>query len=77
MFVRYGTHYAADRKTVEIIIDKYKDAQNNSGKLRAHAGFDFCGSPASECCGAARVVHKADHHAEYYEKYDNTEVSGV
>ena len=64
MSVGNRTHYRANRKAVEIVVDKNKYTKRNSSELRTNAGLDIFRGPLTEGSTAANLVHKSYHDAK-------------
>ena len=51
-------HHRTHGEAVEVIIDEYQDAQQDGGYLHTHLRLDVLGSPSTEGCRTASLVHQ-------------------
>ena len=77
MLVRHGAHDRADGQTVEVIVNKDQDTEQECRKARACAGFDMCSRPFTVGAGAAGLVHHHDDDAEDDKEDQNADIVGV
>ena len=65
-------HDGAYGQAVKIVVHKYQHAEKESGKHRAHSGFDMLLRPAAKGGGTARPVYQGYHYPKNYQKQENT-----
>ena len=75
--VCYGAHYTSHSQTVEIIVYKNQDSQNNGGNLGTDSGFDVLSGPFSKGCRASGPVHHTDHSSQNHQENQNSHIGGI
>ena len=72
--VAHGTHHAAHRQTVEIIINEDQNAERDRRNLSACARLDMRGCPTAKRRRTARLIHQHHHDAQNHKEYQNADV---
>ena len=77
MFIRYRTHHASNRQTIEIVVDENQHAQKDRGELCSDTALDMGAGPTPERRGSPCFIHHTDHDPEHYKEHKDSHVIAV
>ena len=77
VFISDGAHNAADRQTVEIVVDKDQNTEADRRQLSTLTGLNAAGRPVAECSTAAGPVHQLHDGAQDDQEDQDTDVPGI
>ena len=77
VLVSHRPHDAAHGQTVEIVVNKDQDTQDDGGQLGAHPALDVLLGPTAEGGGAAGLVHQAYQGAQNHQEDQDTHIVAV
>ena len=77
MLIGKRPHYRSDRKTVKIVVDKYKYAEHYSSQLSPCLCLDMINRPFPKSCRTSGTVHYHDHASEHYKKDKDTYIPSI